>query len=172
MGEAEADRIVAESQAIGNGMHDLLEQHYRPSKDIGTVPAISRRFADIIKKKALSRVSEVWAVEAALYYPDAYAGSSDLIGVLDGTVTMMDYKNSRQDKKEAHVHDYKLQAAAYCAAHNKIYGTDIKNIAIFMMCRSGKYLEFNVKPNEYERYEDLWFERVISYYKKYGVMAP
>lgn len=172
VGEEEAERIVAESLSIGNGMHDLLEQYYIPEKDVGKVSFTSKRFADIIKKKALSRVSEVWGVESALYYPDVYAGSTDLVGVFENKPTIMDYKNSRRDKGTEDIEEYFMQAVAYAFAHNDVHGTKIKRGAIFMMCRSGRYKEFILEGNEFKRYEDKWFKLVEKYYKEFGVEAP
>lgn len=164
VGDKEADRIVAESVLIGNNMHDNLER-YALSDPLRTGPMISKIFTDTIIKKGLCNVNEVWGIEAPLYYPGLYAGTTDLVGRFKGTPAVMDYKNSRQDKTRDDVEDYFLQLAAYGAAHNKVHGTNIQKGVIFMMCRSGKYCEFIIEGDEYLHYEARWFDALYQYYE-------
>lgn len=168
VGGEEANRIVEESVKIGQGMHDLLESHYT-GMTVGKVPPLSRIYADVIKKKGLSRVSEVWGVEAPLYFPGLYAGTSDLIGVHDGKPSIMDYKNSRRDKKEDDIEAYYLQLCAYSAAFKELYGEDIRRGVIFMMSRSGKYLEFVIEGSNFDFWMDKWFNSVEDYYTNYAI---
>ncbi len=171
VGEAEAKAIVDESVMIGQGMHDLLESHYT-GIHVGKVPVISKIFADTVIKKGLSKVDEVWGVEAPLFFPDLYAGTTDLVGVHEGEPAVMDYKNARQDKKDEDVDDYKMQLCAYGAAHDELYGTRIRKGVIMMMCRSGRYKEFIIQGNEYDKYRRMWFATLEKYYVEYGILLP
>lgn len=169
VGMVEAERITNEASMIGQGMHDLLERHYTGC-DVGKVPPISKIYAEVVKKRGLSRVTEVWGVEAPLYYPDLYAGTSDLIAVHDGIPSILDYKNSRRDKDAEDIEHYFAQLCAYAAASNSLYGTDIRRGVIMMMSRTGKYLEFIIDGSEFDRYMDIWFGYLEAYYEKHGIV--
>lgn len=172
VGEEKAKEIVDESTRIGNGMHDLLEAHYTGVPISYKAPLISKVFADTVIKKGLVKVDEVWGVEAPLYFPDLYAGTTDLVGVHCGSSAVMDYKNSRQDKTADDIEDYKLQLVAYGSAHNEVYGTDIRKGVVMMMCRSGRYKEFILEGIEYESYRKKWFGILDEYYTKFGIQKP
>ena len=68
----------------------------------------------------------MWGSEVSLYYEELYAGTTDLVGVYKGEPAIMDFKQSRRLKKKEWVDDYYLQLVAYSEAHNKQYGTNIK----------------------------------------------
>jgi genome maintenance exonuclease 1 len=172
IGEEKAKEIVDESSMIGNGMHDLLEAHYTGIPISYKPPLISNLFADTIVKKGLVKVDEVWGVEAPLYFPDLYAGTTDLVGVHESVPAIMDYKNARQDKTEEDIEDYFLQLVAYGSAHNDVYGTDIRKGVIMMMCRSGRYKEFILQGNKYDSYRKKWFVILEKYYSKFGIQMP
>ena len=61
-----------------------------------------------------------------------YAGTTDLVGVYNGKPSIIDYKQTNKPKKTEWIHDYFIQCAAYAAAHNELFGTDIKQIIILM----------------------------------------
>jgi genome maintenance exonuclease 1 len=172
VGEKKAKEIVEESSAIGNGMHDLLESHYTGIPLTYKPYILSKIFADKIIKKGLVNVDEVWGVEAPLYFPDLYAGTTDLVGVHNKIPSVMDYKNSRQDKEAEDIEDYFMQMTAYGEAHNELYGTDINRGVIMMMCRSGNYKEFIIEGNSYRKYRDKWFSTLDKYYTTYGIKMP
>lgn len=172
VGEDKAKEIVDESLLIGNGMHDLLECHYTGEELSYKPPLISKIFAKTIINKGLSKVDEVWGVEAPLFYPDLYAGTTDLVGVHSGEPAIMDYKNSRQDKGDEDIEDYKMQLTAYARCHNEVYGTDIKKGVIMMMCRSGRYKEFILEGKEFQKVSDQWWKLLEEYYTKFGIQMP
>lgn len=166
VGEEEAKRIVEQSSAIGDRMHDNLEQHILTGAK-PTGPMLAKILTKLIINNGLTQVDEVWGTEVGLYYPGLWAGTTDLVGVFNGIPSIMDFKNSRKDKKEAWVEDYYLQCVAYAEAHNKLHGTDIQQGAIMMGCWSGKYMEFILKGDKYKKYRDEWYERVYQFYQNH-----
>jgi genome maintenance exonuclease 1 len=172
IGEYKAKEITEQSSFIGNGMHDLLEKHYT-GKELSYKPStMSRMFAKTIIKKGLSRVSEVWGVEASLYYPDLYAGATDLIGIHDNIPSVMDYKNSRRDKTWEDIETYEQQIVAYADSHNELYGTNISRGVIMMMCHSGRYVEFILEGKRFKTAQTNWWKTLEKYYETFGIMAP
>jgi hypothetical protein len=163
VGEAEAARVVKRSTGLGTGMHNILENYVKD----GTPPAgniFSVGMAKKIINEGLSKVDEVWGTEVNLYAEGLYAGTADLVGVHQKAETMMDYKNSRSFRKEEWVTDYKLQVVAYGLAHNEMHNTNIKKGVIMIATQDGKYQEFVVEGNDWDKACSMWMERLEKYY--------
>jgi genome maintenance exonuclease 1 len=109
-------------------------------------------------------LDEVWGSEVNLCYPELYAGTTDLVGVYKGKPTIMDFKQTNKPKKREWIDDYFMQGAAYGMAHNELYGTEIKNIAIFMCSRECEWQLFEVTPAEFKYWEEKWAKRVEEFY--------
>ncbi len=169
IGDAKADRIVKEATDIGSLMHEnlecFLEGRERPRGN-NLIRQMSRRMADIIIRRALTRVDEVWGVEAPLYFPGLYAGTSDLIGVYEGAPAIMDFKNAKKIRKRDQIGDYFCQGAAYALAHNYLFDTDIRTVAIFMVSRDLQYETFVCEGDEFDRVAEEWHNRIIAYEAK------
>ena len=166
VGDAEADRVVNLSISMGNDMHDNLEQHIlTEGKAEQKGVMLAKMMTKLVIEKGLSKVDEVWGTEAQLYYPELYAGTTDLVGVHEGEDAIMDFKNSRKEKKEEWITDYKYQLVAYALAHNKLHGTDIKKGVIMMATHNLVYQEFVLEGEEFEKYTKLWLNKVYDFYK-------
>lgn len=168
VGDVEAARQVKEATGIGTLMHTHLENYImgeeRPG---GTNHArkLAEGMANLIIERGLKNVSEYWGVEAPVYYPGLYAGTADLIGVHHGAPAIMDFKNAKKIKKREWIEDYFLQGCAYALAHNKVYGTDIKMVSIFMAGRyDNGYKEFTIDGLEFNKFCDDWTKRVDAYF--------
>jgi genome maintenance exonuclease 1 len=54
---------------------------------------------------------------------------------------------------------------AYLLAHNAVYKTDIREGHVFMCTVDLQYLQFDLKPVDFNKYQDMWLDRVETYYK-------
>ena len=167
VGEANAKRITTEAAGIGTAMHGNLERYLcsmqrQPGNNPVHVQA--NKMADVIIENGLKHVDEVWAMEQSLYYPGLYSGTTDLCGVFKGKPAIMDHKQTNKPKKPEWVEDYYLQLVAYAMAHNEVYGTDIKHGVIFMCSRDLQYQQFEVTPDTWNKYQDMWLNKVEEYY--------
>ena len=144
VGEEKAKQITKEAAGVGTSMHGFLENYTKgeelPNKT-NLVHVQGRKMAEVVIQDGLSKVDEVWGSEVHLYYPDLYAGTTDLVGVHNGVPAIMDFKQTNKPKKEEWVDNYKLQGAAYALAHNHVYKTDIRKIVIMMCSRDLQYQE-------------------------------
>jgi genome maintenance exonuclease 1 len=169
VGEAEAQRITTEAAGVGTSMHSNLERFLTGLPRMpgnNQVHVKANAMADRIIDEGLVDVNEVWAMEQSLYYPGLYSGTTDLVAVYKGNPSICDYKQTNKPKKEEWVEDYKIQLIAYILAHNQVYGTDIKEGHVFMCSRDLIYQQFDVWPNDFAKYEDLWLGKVEEYYAK------
>ena len=167
VGEKEAQRIATESASIGTVMHRSLEKHVKGESRVPGSNLIQQQahaMANVIIENGLKNVSEVWGSEINLYYPELYAGTTDLIGVYKGEPAILDFKQARKLKKKEWVEDYFLQCTAYGIAHNKLFGTDIKSGRIFICTQNNEFQTFEVDNWNY--WSDQWFRKLEEYYKK------
>jgi hypothetical protein len=167
VGEQRAQQITTEAAGVGTAMHSNLERFIcgmqrQPGNNPVHVQA--NAMADEIIKNGLSDVNEVWAMEQSLYFPGLYSGTTDLVAVYKGNPSVCDYKQSNKPKKAEWIEDYYIQLVAYILAHNEVYGTDMKEGHIFMCCRDLTYQQFDLWPQDFNRYQDLWLNKVEEYY--------
>jgi hypothetical protein len=176
VGDEEAARITKLATNIGTQVHLHIEKYIleedRPSGS-NLIHEMAKELSDIVINEGLSNVNEVWGTEVPLYYPGLYAGTTDCVGVWNGKQAIIDFKTTRKPKKREWIEDYFLQGAAYAAAHNEVYGTDIKTIVIMMIGwdaeadNLGNYQEFVVEGDEFEYYSQQWAMKVKEYFDKY-----
>ena len=168
VGDAEANRISKEAAGLGTLMHTHLENYVigkpRPTGN-NTVQVMATAMADTMIAEAFKNVDEVWGIEASLYYPGLYAGTSDMIGVWQGKPAIIDHKTTNKPKKKEWIEDYFLQCCAYALAHNEVHGTDIKTCAINIIDREAKLQSFVIEGNEFDHYCVEWTKRVDQFYK-------
>jgi hypothetical protein len=167
VGEEKAKQITTEAAGVGTAMHANLERFLagvqrQPGNNPVHVQA--NAMADVIIENGLSKVNEVWAMEQSLYFPGLYSGTTDLVGVYDGEPAVMDHKQTNKPKKAEWVEDYFLQLVAYILAHNEVYKTDIRRGVVFMCSRACEYQQFDLLPQDFNKYQDMWLNKVEEYY--------
>jgi hypothetical protein len=171
VGETKAKEITAEAAGRGTRMHKFLENHVKTGNtgEPGSNPYSkqSHQMAQTIINKGLSNCQEFWGTEVSLYFPEVYAGTTDLVGVHDNSEAIMDHKQTNKPKKREWIDDYFLQLAAYATAHNEVWGTNIRKGVVFMCSADNQYQEFIVEGKEFDYYKDKWFVRLEEYYKQF-----
>ena len=171
VGVQKAQEITTEAAGRGTRMHKWLEDYIKTGVigEPGSNPYSiqSHKMATSIIYQGLSKCNEYWGTEVPLYFPKVYAGTTDLVGVHDGSPAIMDHKQSNKLKKREWIEDYFLQLAAYANAHNEVYGTKIRKGVIFMCSADNQYQEFIVEGNEFDTWSDRWFKRLEEYYTKF-----
>lgn len=172
VGEQKAQEIVTEAAGRGTRMHKFLEDYIKTGalSESGSNPYSiqSHRMAQTIISEGLCNCTEYWGTEVPLYFPAIYAGTTDLVGVHDGSDAIMDHKQTNKPKKREWIDDYFVQLAAYASAHNEVHGTKIRKGVIFMCSADNIYQEFVVEGNEFDLYTDHWFRKLEEYYTKFA----
>ena len=167
VGEQKAQQITTEAAGVGTAMHANLERFIaglqrQPGNNPVHVQA--NKMADVIIDQGLRDVNEVWAMEQSLYFPGLFSGTTDLVAVYKGNPSVCDYKQTNKPKKEEWVEDYKIQLVAYIMAHNEVYKTDIREGHVFMCSRAFEYQQFDLWPNDINKYQDIWLNKVEENY--------
>ena len=146
IGEEQATRIMDQAAARGTAMHAILEHHIlgKNRLDLTDIGQEAHKMADVVIDKGLSNLDEIWGSEVALYYPDLYAGATDLVGVYKNADSIIDFKQTNKPKRREWIEDYMIQLGAYAMAHNHVYGTKIQQGVVLMCSKDGYFQEFIV----------------------------
>ena len=166
-GEANAQRIMDQAAARGSAMHAILEHHIlgKNRLDLTDIGQEAHKMANVVIEKGLCNIDEIWGSEVALYYPELFAGATDLVGIYKKADSIMDFKQTNKPKRREWVEDYMLQLAAYTMAHNYVYNTKIQQGVILMCSKDGYFQEFIVSGKEFQKYQHEWLKRLDLYYK-------
>ena len=147
-------------------MHSHLEYHLNGQGilDLSDEGQVARNMAQTIIDKGLGDLSEIWGNEVVLYYPDLYAGQTDLVGIYQGRDSIIDFKQSNKPKRDEWIEDYYLQGAAYAASHDCIYGTEIEQTVILICTPDLFFQRFIINGQRFKHYKSEWLKRVDKYY--------
>ena len=170
VGDAEATRISTEAAGLGTKVHTALEKYILGEEwdNFGTniVSQMAKTMATSMIQNGFTKVDELYGVEVGLIAQGLYAGTSDAIGVYEGTESIIDFKTAKKMKKREWIEDYFLQGCAYALAHNEMFGSDIKKVSILMVDRENQFSDFVIEGSEFDKYCDLWSERLADFYSK------
>jgi len=166
VGEKRAEEIKIEAANRGTAMHKYLEDLIlgQRSMDLTTTGQEAQKMAEIIADRGLNRCSDIYGVEAVLYYPGLYAGSCDLIGKIDDKVSIIDFKQTNKPKQREWIEDYFLQMAAYGMAHDAVYNTQIEQGVILMCSKDGYFQEFVIEGKEFREAKYAFLKRLDQFY--------
>jgi hypothetical protein len=171
VGHAKAQEITTEAAGRGTRMHKFLEDWIKTGElsASGSNPYSiqSHKMADSIIRQGLQNCTEFWGTEVPLYFPSVYAGTTDLVGVHDGSESIMDHKQTNKPKKREWIDDYFVQLAAYATAHNELHGTKIRKGVIFMCDPNCVYQEFIIEGTEFDHYQQEWYKKLEQYYTQF-----
>jgi len=170
VGEAEATRISTESAGLGTKVHNALEkfilQEDYEIKGNNHISVMAKNMVNEMIDKGLVKVNELYGVEVGLIAEGLYAGTADGIGMYEGDEAIIDFKTAKKMKKREWIDDYFMQGCAYALAHNEMFNTDIKKVAILMVDRESNFKDFVIEGEEFEKYCDKWSDRLADYYSK------
>jgi genome maintenance exonuclease 1 len=167
MGDKAADEVRDTAAARGTAMHTYLE-HYLDGtgyKDLTTLGKQAEVMANKIIESGLGDLEELWGLETTLYYPDLYAGATDVVGIYAGQPAIIDFKQSNKPKRREWILDYFEQLGAYAMAHNQVYGTKIQSGIVLMCTKDFMFQKFEVSGREFVRHQHAFLRKVDQYYK-------
>jgi genome maintenance exonuclease 1 len=170
VGVEKAQAITTEAAGRGTSMHKQLE-NWLETGELKTggnlVHQQPAKMANIIIDEYLKgQLQEYWGMETALYYPQLYAGTTDLVGVYNGKPSIIDYKQTNKPKKTEWIDDYFIQGAAYAAAHNKLFDTNISQIVILMCSKDCEPQRWIINGDEFDHWTSVWWDRVSEFYSE------
>jgi genome maintenance exonuclease 1 len=168
VGAENAQRIKNEAATVGTHMHNVIERMVayrdlpRPTSWLMTK---GYEMGYRLINTFFPHIQEVWGSEVALYYPDKYAGTTDMIAVYRDKPAVVDFKQAVKPKKREWIEDYFHQLAAYALAHDIVHGTKLDYGVVLMAVQDGSVMEFSTTGREFQQYKDAWMRRVDQFYE-------
>ena len=135
VGDEEADRISQEARDKGETLHDAVEKELKKEEvDYSSIDPILAISIKQVLAELSTGLEEIWGQEVALWSNKyKFAGRADIVGIWKGKPAIIDLKTSKKPKKKENIKDYYLQCCAYAVAHNEMFNTGIKDMAIVMV---------------------------------------
>ena len=166
VGLREAQRVTRDAAIRGTAMHKYLEDLMRGQRSLDLTPlgVEATKMAKIIVDRGLNDCSEIYGIEATLFYPGLYAGSVDLVAKYKDKVSIIDFKQTNKPKQKEWIGDYFLQMAAYGMAHDAVYGTTIEQGIIMMCSKDGYYQQFMIEGDEFRQAKHNFLGRLNEFY--------
>ena len=167
VGKEEAERIKTTAATTGTHMHNVIERMVagkslpRPTNWL-MVKGYEMGYRLVMEQ--FSSVDEIWGSEITLYFPQRYAGTTDMVGVYKGKSAIIDFKQSNKPKRHEWITDYFHQLSAYALAHDALFGTNIEMGVIMVALQTGGTQVFTTTGHEFNTFKTGWLERVEKYY--------
>jgi hypothetical protein len=167
LGDQAADRVRDIAALRGTAMHTYLEAYVQGTghRDLTSIGKEAEPMAQQIINRGLIDLNEIWGSEVVLYYPDLYAGATDLVGIYNGRESIVDFKQTNKPKRREWIDDYFIQLGAYAMAHNYVYQTKIQSGVILMCSKDGLFQKFESSDKEFVGYQHAFLRKVDEYYR-------
>ena len=135
VGHEEADKVMYRASTRGTKFHNMLEGYLRNEEHFldGVMPDMKQSFRDI--KETLDLIDNIHYIESPLYSEKlGVAGRTDCIAEFAGVPSIIDFKTSLRQKKEAWIENYFEQGTAYALMYEELVGKPIDQIVIIISC--------------------------------------
>ena len=138
VGFAEAEKVRRASAWRGTQYHNLVEKYLKNEleeveKSEG-LPTYLFRSA----RETLNRISNIHAIEAPLYSRTlGVAGRVDCIAEFDNELAIIDFKTTKNLKKEEYLEKFFVQEAAYAYMYYELTGVEVEKLVTLSVAEDG-----------------------------------
>lgn len=135
VGNEEADKVMHRASTRGTKFHNMLESYLRNEEHFldGIMPDMKQSFRDI--QETLDLINNIHYIESPLYSEKlGVAGRTDCIAEFAGVPSIIDFKTSLRQKKEAWIENYFEQGTAYALMYEELVGKPMNQIVIIISC--------------------------------------
>ena len=148
VGNDVANNIMRTAAKRGTAVHNLVE-NYLNNEQLSKQDVLPLALFTLLKP-ALDNINSIRIQEGSLYSNKwKVAGRVDCIAEYDGVLSVIDFKTSRQEKKEEWVENYFIQGSAYCEMYEEWSGTPISQIVILIVTEDGAVQIFKKDKSNY-----------------------
>ena len=138
VGFAEAEKIRRSSAWRGTQYHNLVEKYLKNEleeiKKSEGLPTYLFRSA----RETLNRNSDIQAIEAPLFSRNlCIAGRVDCIAKFDNELAIIDFKTTKNLKKEEHLEKFFVQEAAYAYMYYELTGVEVDKLVTLSVAEDG-----------------------------------
>lgn len=143
---------AARARKRGNMLHSAIERYLNNREDYLDPLQGNIRYNFLFDqiRQHLGKINNIVATETAMYSDlMQLAGRVDLVADYDGVLSVIDFKGSRQTKKEEWVEHYLIQTTMYAIMYHELFGSPIKQIVVIITCEDGNTQVFVRNPMDY-----------------------
>lgn len=155
VGEEEAKRVTAMASSRGTAVHSIAEKYVLNQDDYSeNVSPINLDTFNSIKPFIDKYIGTIYGIELPLYSDLLNAaGRTDVVADFDGTLSIVDFKTSKKEKKEEWIRNYFIQTTAYALMYEEMYSVKVPQIAIMIAVDNDPAQLFVKKTKDY--YQDV-----------------
>ena len=151
VGHEEANKVMYRASTRGTKFHNMLEGYLRNEEHFldGVMPDMKQSFRDI--QETLDLIDNIHYIESPLYSEKlGVAGRTDCIGEFAGIPSIIDFKTSLRQKKEAWIENYFEQGTAYALMYEELVGKPMDQIVIIISCDDSEHPQVFIRDkNQY-----------------------
>lgn len=163
MGHEAADAYTRKAAAKGTMLHDFCESYLKhESPVLGAVEKY--RYSGIIPH--LNRIDPLYIEHQMWSKKLRVAGTADVIGKYDGTLSLIDFKSTSREKYDGEFDSYWMQTACYAVMAYERLGLFIPDLVIIMQDLSSG------DCNVYKQKADKWIPRFKELRDAYKDQLP
>lgn len=149
VGEETAKRISAQASRRGTKVHSLLEKFLRNEPYQQELFPIYMEDFNRFKTILTESVSTIYGIEESLYsHIYKLAGRTDLIASFNNIPSIIDFKTSKNIKKEEDILSYFLQSTIYSLMVEELTTLSIPQIVILISCSDSQTIQTIIKPRD------------------------
>ena len=139
VGYTEAERVRRAASGRGTKYHGIVEDYLNNElekvEESEGLPAYLFRSA----RETLNRISNIHALEAPLYSAKlGIAGRVDCIAEFDNSLAIIDFKTTKNLKKEEHLEKFFVQEAAYAYMYYEMTGVEVDKLVTLSVAEDGQ----------------------------------
>ena len=165
LGPKKADKETERCSIRGDAVH-LMSEHYL-NNEVDFTKTHKTEHVQLFNqlKIRLNNINNIRAQEIPLFSEELrIAGRADCVGMFGGTLAIIDFKTSNNNKDDKMINDYKVQCCMYSLMWLEMFGEFIEDYVILIAVEKGaisQVFKGKVKDHITEA-----TQRIAEFYKK------
>ena len=148
VGNDVANNIMRTAAKRGTAVHTLVE-NYLNNEELSNQDVLPTALFTLIKPE-LDNINNIVIQEGGLYSDKwGVAGRVDCVAEYKGKLSIIDFKTSTKEKKEAWVENYFIQGSAYCEMYEERFNQEINQVVILIVTEDGAVQTFIKDKKDY-----------------------
>ena len=148
VGSDVANQIMRSAAKRGTAVHQLVED-YLNNTELSKQDVLPLALFTLLKPE-LDNINNIVIQEGGLYSDKwGIAGRVDCIAEYQGKLSVIDFKTSTKEKKEAWVENYFIQGSAYCEMYEERFNQEINQVVILIVTEDGAVQTFIKDKKDY-----------------------
>lgn len=163
IGYTEAEKIRRAASWRGTKYHTIVEHYLNNELEEVEKSEGLPKYLFGFARKDLDLISDIHVLEAPLYSRRlGVAGRVDCIAHFDGELAIIDFKTTKQLKKEEHLDKFFVQEAAYAYMYYELTGVEVDKLVTLSVAEDGS-------TQVVQKYDKIpYIDTLIEWIKEYN----